>query len=146
MSAVSHYDEPGAAALGAMSEKTAVLWSPNITIGINFIMVAAKIFRGLVPDADVQIVEEHFAAKKGVSGTATRMAKELHVSESECVLSVRAGGIVGKHEIIFGMPNQTIRLVHESISRAVFGRSALLAAKWLRDRPAGFYSMEDIQA
>lgn len=144
VSAVSHYDESGLTALGALSERTAVLWSPNITLGINFIMTAGKIFRTMMPGADVQIVEEHFSAKRGVSGTALRIAEALNVNAEESVRSVRAGGIVGKHEIIFGMPNQTIRLVHESISRAVFGRSALLAAKWLRDKPAGFYSMEDM--
>lgn len=144
ISVVSHYDEPSQQALKALSRDTAVLWSPNITLGINFIMAAAKIFRRMVPTADVQIIEEHFGAKKGVSGTALRIAEALAVDPADTVRSVRAGGIVGKHEIIFGMPNQIIRLRHESVSKAVFGRSAMLAAKWLSDKPKGLYTMNDM--
>jgi 4-hydroxy-tetrahydrodipicolinate reductase len=51
---------------------------------------------------------------------------------------------VGKHEIIFGLPNQTIRLVHESINRAAFGQGAIFAANWLAGAPVGLYSMENI--
>lgn len=144
VSAVSHYEKESLAKLKAMSERVAVLWSPNITVGINFVMAVGKIFRAMIPEADVQIVEEHFSAKKGVSGTALRIASALGVDPGESISSVRAGGIVGKHEVIFGMPNQTIRLVHESVSRVVFGRGAILAAKWMRDREPGFFAMEDL--
>lgn len=144
VSAVSHYDEEDIALLRKMSRKTPVLWSPNITVGINFIMAVGKIFRAMIPGADVQIVEEHFAAKKGVSGTALRIATALEVDPQESISSVRAGGIVGRHEIIFGMPNQTVRLTHESVSRAVFGRGAILAAKWMVGKKAGFFAMEDL--
>lgn len=144
VSAVSHYDEESFAKLRAMSDRVSVLWSPNITVGINFIMAVGKIFRAMIPGADVQIVEEHFAAKKGVSGTALRIAKSLGVDPADGISSIRAGGIVGRHEIIFGMPNQTVRLVHESVSRAVFGRGALLAAKWMRSRGPGLFTMEEM--
>jgi 4-hydroxy-tetrahydrodipicolinate reductase len=144
VSAVSHYEKENLALLKEMSASVSVLWSPNITVGINFIMAVGKIFRAMIPGADVQIVEEHFAAKKGVPGTALRIAESLCVDPRESISSVRAGGIVGRHEIIFGMPNQTIRLVHESVSRAVFGRGAILAAKWMRDSGPGFFSMEEL--
>lgn len=144
VSAVSHYDEENLAKLKEMSRTAPVLWSPNITLGINFIMAMGKIFRNIAPAADVQIVEEHFAGKKGVSGTALRMASTLGVDPEESVRSIRAGGIVGRHQIIFGMPNQTLRFTHESVSRAVFGRGALLAAKWMRKRPPGYYTMEQV--
>ncbi len=144
VSAVSHYDEEHLAKLKGMCGSAPVLWSPNITVGINFIMAMGKIFRALVPDADVQIVEEHFSGKKGVSGTALRMASALGVDPRESVFSVRAGGIVGRHELIFGMPNQTLRFTHESVSRAVFGRGAILAAKWLRGRAPGYFTMENM--
>lgn len=58
--------------------------------------------------------------------------------------SIRVGGIVGRHEVIFGLPNQTIRLVHESINRAAFGQGAIFAAKWLVNKSKGMYSMETI--
>jgi 4-hydroxy-tetrahydrodipicolinate reductase len=143
VSAISHYDEAGHSLLQRMAEKTAVLHSPNITVGVNFLMVAAKALRRLAPEADVAVVEEHFRNKSEISGTAVRLAQALEMPPEATVHSVRAGGIVGRHEVIFGLPNQTVRLVHESISRAAFGRGALFAARWLQGRNLGLYSMED---
>jgi len=62
----------------------------------------------------------------------------------EDIKSVRAGGIVGRHEIIFGFPYQTVRLIHESITREAFGNGALFAAKCLADKQNGFFTMEDL--
>ncbi len=66
-----------------------------------------------------------------------KIADILGLDKARHVNSIRVGGIVGKHEIIFGLPNQTIRLVHESISKAAFGQGAIFAAKWLNTAPAG---------
>jgi 4-hydroxy-tetrahydrodipicolinate reductase len=143
VSAVSHYDDSGIAILRRMAERTAVLHSPNITLGINFLLIAARAMRRLVPEADVAVLEEHFKEKPDVSGTAVRIARALDLPSESAVHSIRAGGIVGRHEVIFGLPNQTVRLVHESIHRAAFGRGAIFAARWLKDRPAGLFSMED---
>ncbi|PKC51181.1 hypothetical protein RhiirA1_484344, partial [Rhizophagus irregularis] len=62
--------------------------------------------------------------------------KNLHVN------SIRVGGIVGKHEVVFGLPNQTIRIIHESHNRAAFGQGALYASKWIMAKEKGIYSME----
>lgn len=143
VSAVSHYDEVGHSILKRMARQTSVLHSPNITLGINFLLIAARALRRLVPDADVAVLEEHFKEKHEVSGTAMRIARALELSPEAAVHSIRAGGIVGRHEVIFGLPNQTVRLVHESINRAAFGRGAIFAARWLLQQPAGLFSMED---
>ena len=143
ISAISEYKEEDLYQLKRYSEKTAVLYSPNITIGINFLLIAAQIFQKIAPYADIEIVEEHFREKKEVSGTALKIANALGL-KSERVNSVRVGGIVGCHHIIFGLQNQTIRLVHESINKAAFGRGAVFAAKWLINKTKGFYSMEEI--
>ncbi|MBP7763856.1 MAG: hypothetical protein KA113_01560 [Syntrophaceae bacterium] len=144
ISAISKYKEQDIDALKSLSVKTAVLYSPNITLGINFLLVASQILQGIAPHADVEIVEEHFRGKKEESGTALKIADILGLDKARHVNSIRVGGIVGKHEIIFGLPNQTIRLVHESISKAAFGQGAIFAAKWLIAAPAGMYSMENI--
>jgi 4-hydroxy-tetrahydrodipicolinate reductase len=120
-----------------------VLWSPNITIGINFLLLAAKVLRNISPSSDVEILEEHFRNKSGVSGTAQVIARELGVPADE-IKSLRAGGIIGRHEILFGFPYQTVRLIHESISREAFGNGAIFAVKHLVGKPAGLYSMEDL--
>lgn len=53
---------------------------------------------------------------------------------------------MGRHEIIFGMPNQIIRLSHESINRAAFGQGAIFAVKYLLQQVPGTYTMETIIA
>ncbi|GAX90172.1 4-hydroxy-tetrahydrodipicolinate reductase [Effusibacillus lacus] len=144
VSAISNYEDKHYAELIRMSQSAAVLYSPNITLGINFLMEASRLFKQLAPHADVEIVEEHFRGKKDVSGTALRIAKSLGLDEKEHVNSIRIGDVVGRHEIIFGLPNQTIRLVHETFNRAAFGQGALYAARWLLGQPNGLYSMEDV--
>jgi 4-hydroxy-tetrahydrodipicolinate reductase len=143
VSAVSHYPPEHARVLESVQDRTALLHSANITVGVNFLMVAAQVMRDFAPHADVEVVEEHFRGKRGVSGTALRIASTLGVARQH-IKSIRVGGIVGRHEVIFGMPNQTVRMTHESISRAAFGRGALLAAKWIATQPPGRYSMEGI--
>jgi 4-hydroxy-tetrahydrodipicolinate reductase len=143
VSAISNYSPDQLQLVDEVARTTAVLHSANITVGINFLMVAAKVLRDFAPHADIEIVEEHFRSKSGVSGTAMRIAGMLGIHRRQ-IKSVRAGGIIGRHEVIFGMPNQTLRMTHESISRAAFGRGALVAAKWLVGQSHGRYSMEEI--
>lgn len=144
VSAISNYSPYQMDVLKHASRSTAILYSPNITIGINFLLEASKFLKTIIPHADIEIVEEHFAAKKDISGTAVRIADQLGLNEDQHVHSVRVGGIVGKHEIIFGLENQTIRLVHESISRNAFGQGAVYAAKWLSNKTTGLYTMEEV--
>jgi 4-hydroxy-tetrahydrodipicolinate reductase len=143
VTAISAYPPETILFLKDLSSETRVLWSPNITIGINFLMLAAKILKSIAPYTDVEIIEEHFKNKKEVSGTAIKITEALSL-EQKNIKSVRAGGIVGKHEIIFGFPYQTVRLIHESITREAFGNGALFAAKNILDKKNGFYSMENI--
>ncbi len=143
VTAISAYPAETVVLLKKLSRKTRVLWSPNITIGINFLMLAAKILKTIAPYTDIEIVEEHFKNKKEVSGTAIKISEALSLPDAD-IKSVRAGGIVGRHEIIFGFPYQTVRLIHESIQREAFGDGALFAAKNLIDRKKGFYSMENL--
>lgn len=143
VSAISAYPHATVDFLKKLSKKTRVLWSPNITIGINFLMLAAKILKTIAPYTDIEVIEEHFKNKKGVSGTAIKISEALALPEAD-IKSVRAGGIVGRHEIIFGFPYQTVRLIHESIQREAFGDGALFAAMNLVNKKNGFYSMEKL--
>ena len=146
ITAISKYEPEDLAALKEMSRKTAVLVSPNITLGINFLLVASQVLQKIAPHADIEIVEEHFREKHEVSGTALKIAQTLGLEQERHVNSIRVGGIVGRHEVVFGLPNQTIRLVHESISRAAFGQGAIFGAVWLADKGPGLYTMEQIVA
>jgi len=146
ISAISKYKEQDIDALKSLSVKTAVLYSPNITLGINFLLVASQVLQKIAPHADVEIIEEHFRGKRETSGTALKIAQVLGLEKTRHVNSIRVGGIVGRHEVVFGLPNQTIRLVHESINRAAFGQGAIFGALWLADKGPGMYSMEQIVA
>ncbi|MCL7462584.1 dihydrodipicolinate reductase C-terminal domain-containing protein [Pseudomonas sp. NW5] len=143
ISAISQYPEERIAQLQALGAHTRILWSPNITLGINFLILAAKILKQIAPDADIEIIEEHFANKPETSGTAKVIAESLDKPCDE-IKSIRAGGIVGRHEILFGFPNQTVRLSHESIAREAFGNGVLFAAQNLLQKDHGFYSMQDL--
>jgi len=146
LSAISNYERDDLAELKKMARKTAVLYSPNISIGVNLLLLTAMVVRSVIPQADVAIMEEHFSQKPDISGTALRIAKKLNVDPQASVKSIRAGGIVGKHEVLFGLPNQTLRIKHESITRCAFGRGALAGAEWLMECPRGFYTMEQLLA
>jgi 4-hydroxy-tetrahydrodipicolinate reductase len=143
ISAISHYGEEEKSYLKELSANTAVFWSPNITLGVNYLIFAAKFLKKIAPWVDIEVIEEHFKGKDGVSGTAIKIAKALELGESE-INSVRVGGIVGKHEIVFGFPYQTVRLIHESISREAFGNGVLFVAENLANKNEGFYNFEEI--
>lgn len=143
VTAISRYSEAKQRQLDRLARTTRVLWSPNITLGINFMLLAAQTLQRIAPGVDVQIVEEHFRDKTEVSGTALRLARALDMPD-ESVHVIRAGGIIGVHEVLFGFPAQTVRLRHEAISREAFGNGAMFAARHLVDREAGLYRMEDL--
>lgn len=143
ISAISNYKKEEVFLLKELSKTTTVFWSPNITLGVNYLIFATKILKKIAPWVDIEIVEEHNKQKTSISGTALRIADALAVEKSE-INSVRVSGIVSKHEVIFGFPNQTVRLVHEAITREAFGEGALLIAQNLIDKKEGFYNFEDV--
>lgn len=143
ISAISHYQESEKKFLVELAQNSVVFWSPNITLGVNYLLFAASLLQNIAPKVDIEVVEEHFKGKAGISGTALKIAETLNVN-SNTINSVRAGGIVGKHEVIFGFPYQTVRLVHESISREAFGSGALFVAENLKNKSKGLYNFEDI--
>ncbi len=143
VSAISSYEPDQVSYARTLGKQTRVLCSPNITLGINFLIVAAKLLRQIAPFADVEILEQHFKSKTEVSGTAKKIAESLDL-ESEKITSLRLGGIVGHHEVIFGFPYQTVRLTHDSIKREAFGTGVAFALDELSLCDKGFYTFEDL--
>ncbi|MDP4028596.1 MAG: dihydrodipicolinate reductase C-terminal domain-containing protein [Gallionella sp.] len=143
VSAISAYSEDDLVYARSLGRDTRVMCSPNITLGINFLIVAAKLLRKAAPFADVEIVEQHFRDKPEISGTARKIAETLEV-DAEQITSLRFGGIVGHHEVIFGFPHQTVRLIHDSIRREAFGTGAAFALEQLANCDNGFYTFEDL--
>lgn len=143
VSAISAYPKNRVEQIMNLGSHVRSLWSPNITLGINFLILAGKVLKDIDPSLDVDIIEEHFREKPEVSGTAVKIAQALEISDLE-IKSIRAGGIIGNHEVLFGFPYQVVRLRHESISREAFGNGAVFAAQHLIEQEIGFYSLEDL--
>lgn len=143
VSAISAYSAQELEYVRSLGDDTRVLSSPNITLGINFLILASKLLRSIAPFADVEILEQHFREKPEVSGTAKKIAESLSIA-GERITSLRLGGIVGHHEVIFGFPHQTVRLSHDSIDRQAFGTGAAFALSQLALCDTGFYTFDDL--
>jgi 4-hydroxy-tetrahydrodipicolinate reductase len=144
VTAISAYPAETIVLLKKLSRKTRVLWSPNITIGINFLMLAAKILKTIAPYTDIEIVEEHFKNKKEVSGTAIKISETLSLPDTN-IKSVRAGGIVDRHErdsLWFSI--STVRLIPKSNQREALGIGTLFAANNLINKINGFIHREPV--
>ena len=134
-------------ALKATAKKTACLWAPNMSLGINLI---AEIIPHLkvISNYDFQIVEAHQHSKKDKpSGTALLLQNRLQSkvkSEIPDPLSLRGGDIRGIHQVWCMGQEETIKIEHTALDRSVFARGALVAAKWLAQKTPGLYSMKDV--
>lgn len=143
LSANSEHSAEQLAFARTLGSQTRIMCCPNITLGINFLLLAAKALQNLAPHVDVAIVEEHFRSKPETSGTAKRLAASLGVPEED-ITSLRLGGVIGHHEVVFGFPYQTVRLTHDSISREAFGTGAIFALNLLQKKGHGYHVMEQL--
>lgn len=122
-----------------------VLYAANTSLSLAVTRQAAALMaRLLAPHGyGVHIHEEHHKHKKDApSGTAKALGEAVGGAVSYS--SVRAGNIVGEHEVLFAGENEAIRLHHSVTDRRVFARGAIAAALWLAGKPAGLYGMEDV--
>ncbi len=151
------------------SKKVAVLRSANMSLGVNTLIdilrKAAKVFAPA--GFDVEIVEKHHNQKLDApSGTALALAdavneaagggygyvydrsgrRQKRDAKEIGISSVRGGTIVGEHEVIFAGTDEVIEFRHTAYSRAVFGKGAIEAAKFLKGKGPGLYTMQDVIA
>ena len=75
VTAISAYSESELNYVHSLGRDIRVMCSPNITLGINFLIVAANLLRKIAPFADVEILEQHFKEKPEISGTARKSRK-----------------------------------------------------------------------
>ena len=131
-----------------ISKVVPVVFSPNMSIGVNVLFtLLPEISRRLGPDYSIEIVEAHHRMKKDApSGTAKKMQEILRASGAKEIPahSIRLGDIVGDHTVIFCGNAERIEVKHQAHSRDLFAIGALKAAKWVYDKPAGLYSMQDV--
>jgi len=131
-----------------VSRVVPVVFTPNMSIGVNVLFsILPEIASRLGPEYSVEIVEAHHKAKKDApSGTARKMAEVItRVTKKEIPAhSIRMGDIFGDHTVIFCGNSERIEIKHQAHSRDLFAVGALKAAKWVSQKPAGLYSMQDV--
>ncbi len=134
----------------ALSAKSIpVMIAPNTSRGVavlkHLITEAARL---LGSGYDIDIVDTHHAAKRDApSGTALRLVDALRDSagiqlSSQRVHCMRAGDVIGDHDVIFAGPGERIKISHSATTRDVFALGALDAAAWLVGRAPGMYTIE----
>lgn len=151
------------------SEQIAVLKSANMSLGINTLMdILQKAVKVLAPAGfDIEIVEKHHNQKLDApSGTALALADSMNDAMDQAyeytydrsqerkkreekeigISAVRGGTIVGEHEVIFAGTDEVIEFKHTAYSKAIFGKGAVEAAKFLQGKQAGMYDMKDVIA
>lgn len=149
------------------SESTAILKSANMSLGINLLLKMLKEAAGVLAPAgfDMEIVEKHHNLKVDApSGTALALAdsineefnneyeyvydrssrREKRPAKEIGISAVRGGTIVGDHDVIFAGADEVITFSHTAYSKAVFGKGAVQAAKFLAGKEAGMYNMGDV--
>ena len=125
-----------------------IVFSPNMSIGVNLLFgLVGDIAQKLGTAYDIEIVEAHHKAKKDApSGTARKLAQVIAdaTGRNITVHAIRAGDIVGDHTLIYAGGQERIEIKHQAHSRDVFALGGLRAAKWIVNKPAGLYSMQDV--
>ncbi len=147
------------------SQKIPIVFSPNMSIGVNLLFKISEEVAKILHNYDVEIVEAHHNKKRDApSGTALKLVekikiakqtklKEIYGREGQTgprkpneigIFAVRAGDIVGEHTVIFAGTGERIELIHRAHSRDTFASGALLAAKWIVNKKPGLYEMMDV--
>lgn len=149
------------------SKSVPIVFSPNMSIGVNILFKLVDETARKMSDYDVEILELHHNKKKDApSGTAAKLAEvvasakcknvediavygryganSLRTKDEVGVFSIRAGDIVGDHTVYFVGPGERIELTHRASSRDTFAAGALKAAKWIINQKPGLYDMADV--
>ena len=164
------FDDAGKAAIRAAAEKTALMVSPNMSVGVNVTLKLLEMAaQSLSEGYDIEIVEAHHRHKVDApSGTALKMgeviADALGRDLKQCAVygregvtgerdpstigfaTIRGGDIVGDHTVLFAGIGERIEISHKSSSRITYAHGALRAARFLAGKNSGLYDMQDVLA
>ncbi|MBQ4347668.1 MAG: 4-hydroxy-tetrahydrodipicolinate reductase [Firmicutes bacterium] len=150
-----------------LSNEIPLLRSANMSLGINLLVELVKQAASVLykNDFDIEMLERHHNKKADApSGTALMIADSLNEALSGelkyiydrssvrgerahnelGISAIRGGSIPGDHDVIFAGDNEIFTISHNALSRDIFAKGALAAAKFLKDKPAGFYTMKDV--
>ena len=157
------------AQIEAAAERVAIVKSGNFSLGVNMLigLVAQAARRLPASDWDIEVIEAHHRMKRDApSGTALMLGEAAAdgrghdladvrgkprdgIGEERPVgeigfSAIRAGGVVGEHQVIFAAQDEILTLSHSARDRALFARGAVMAALWVKGRSPGLYGMQDV--
>ena len=161
------YTKEQIAEIDEASKEIAIVRSANMSLGVNvLIRLVQEAAKTLAAEGfDIEIVEKHHRLKKDApSGTALAIADAINAALPEAkeyvfdrsqrseqrpkneigLSAVRGGTIVGDHDVIFAGTDEVITISHMAYSKAIFGKGAVVAAKFLKGKSAGLYTMKDV--
>lgn len=161
------YTKEQIAKIEKAAEEIAILRSANMSLGINTIVKLVQMATQVLAaaDFDIELIEKHHNQKLDApSGTALLLADAMNEvlnneykynydrskehsmrSKKEIGISaVRGGSIVGEHEVLFAGIDEVIEIKHTAYSKSVFGNGAISAAKYMKGKSSGLYSMKDV--
>ncbi|MCD6035935.1 MAG: 4-hydroxy-tetrahydrodipicolinate reductase [Rickettsiales bacterium] len=150
------------------SSKTPIIWSANMSIGVNLLLGLVEQVASLLGDeTDIEVLEMHHRNKVDApSGTALALgaaaAQGRKVTLSDVArksrdghtgvrpngeigfATLRGGDVIGDHTVIFAHAGERIELSHKASNRTIYAKGAVRACVWAKNRKPGLYSMQDV--
>ena len=150
------------------SNKSAIVFSGNMSIGINILSYIIEQVSSMLDDSfDIEIIESHHCHKSDApSGTALMLgqaaANGRKVSLNDVARktrdgfigarprgeigfsTIRAGDIIGEHTVLLAGDGERLEFSHKASSRKIFAKGAVKAAIWTYGKQYGLYSMKDV--
>ncbi len=146
-----------------------ILYAANFGLGVNLLLALARQLGAALPadQYDAEIVEMHHRQKVDApSGTAIALGRAVAGGRGTTLDAVmqsgrdghtgprppgaigfaalRGGQVVGEHTVLFASGSEHIALTHRALDRRAFASGAVHAATWVKDKPPGRYSMNDV--
>ncbi len=131
--------------LKAFAEKyqIPIFHAPSFSIGAHlFLRLVHQATVLLDKDFDRCLIEEHHKSKKDTPSGMGLLIKQATGDQELTIHSIRLGGSLPTHTLLFDSPLERITLAHSVKSRETFAEGALLAGEWLIGK-VGFFTMED---
>ena len=129
--------------IAEFAEAIPIFKSSNMSYGIHLFTNVASTLAKKLKNADIEIIEKHHRMKKDApSGTALMLANSINKKCS--ISSIRGGGLVGEHSVLFLGENETIEITLTAYSRNIYVEGALDAARFIITKKNGLFSMEDL--
>lgn len=163
LSGTTGLTEPDFDVLRDLSKEVPVIWTANYSTGVAVLKKLLREYAPVLGDWDKEIIELHHNQKVDApSGTAKQLLQAIdpegtalvvHGREGMCgkrkeneigVFSLRGGTVAGEHTVSFFGEDECLEFTHKAQSRRVFAAGAVRAAEALADKPAGFYTLEEL--